>query len=436
MLDPLAAELNEAIGAANPHVFDMLSTKGKEIFFPSKGILAQTAEAKGKAINATIGVALEDCGAAMILPSLDALVKMKGYDVFAYAPNLGNPEIREAWKRLLLKKNPSLNKDGNCISTPVVTASLTHGLSAAGYLFIEEGDKIITPDLFWENYSLVFNYAYGSKFDTFPMFNGKGGFNTEALREKLISGPVGKRIVILNFPNNPTGYTVSAAEAETTRDIIIEAAEKGNNIVVLIDDAYFGLVFENDVIEESMFTYLVDAHERVLAVKVDGPTKEDYVWGLRIGFVTFACARGGSSLNQTMEAKLGGSIRSSVSSASRIGQAMLLRAYEADEYEAEKSEKFEILERRYKKIKEILEHRKEYAEYLHPLPFNSGYFMCLEVKCGKAEEVRRVLLDKYDTGVIALGNLLRVAFSSTPYGHLEKLFDNIYMAVSEVAGGG
>ena len=431
MLDTQAVEINKVIRDTNPFVFDeMLSEKGKRIFFPSKGILAQTAEAKGKAINATIGTALEDCGATMELKSIGSQISGGGDGIFAYAPNLGRPEIRRAWQKMLLKKNPRLREEN--VSAPIVTASLTHGLSAAGSLFIEPGDKIILPDMFWENYNLVFNYAYGSDFDTFPMFNRAGGFNTDGLREKLLAKPAGKKIVILNFPNNPTGYTVTTAEAAEITNIILESAETGNAVIAVIDDAYFGLVFEEGILKESMFARLADAHERVLAVKVDGPTKEDYAWGMRVGFVTFGCKRNSPEFYRAMESKLGGSIRGSVSSSSNVGQTLLLHAYENENYEREKAEKYEILRKRYRKIREILESRKELGEYLRPLPFNSGYFMCLEVKNGKAEEVRKVLLERYDTGVIALGNLLRVAFSSTPYELLDKLFDNIYKAAREV----
>jgi len=429
--DAQAVDINRVIRDTNPYVFDeLLSEKGKRAFFPTRGILAQTAEAKGKALNATIGTALEDCGATMELAAMGSQLAAGDGDIFSYAPNLGKPEIRNAWKKMLLKKNPLLREDG--ISTPVVTASLTHGLSAAGSLFIETGDKIITPDLFWENYNLVFNYAYGSELTTFPIFNGNGGFNTGELRKSLLDSATGKKIVILNFPNNPTGYTLTEREADETRGIIVEAAENGNSVVVFVDDAYFGLVFEDGILKESMFSLLADAHERVLAVKVDGPTKEDYAWGLRIGFVTFGCKRGSKDFYRAMESKLGGSIRGSVSSSSSVGQTLLLHAYENKDYEREKAEKYGILRRRYMKIREIFEKRKDFYEYLRPLPFNSGYFMCLEVKSGKAEEIRRLLLDKYDTGVIALGNLLRVAFSSMPYELLEKLFDNIYMAACEV----
>jgi aspartate/methionine/tyrosine aminotransferase len=431
MLDTQAVEINKVIRDTNPVIFDeMLSEKGKRAFFPARGILAQTAEAKGKTLNATIGTALEDCGATMELTSIGSQLADDEDGVFSYAPNLGRPEIRSAWKKMLLKKNPRLREED--ISTPIVTASLTHGLSAAGSLFIEQGDRIIIPDLFWENYNLVFNYAYGSEFDMFPMFNGGGGFNTAGLREKLHGAPAGKKIVILNFPNNPTGYTVTTEEAAEIKNIIVEAAEMGSAVIAIADDAYFGLVFEDGILKESMFAQLATAHEKVLAVKVDGPTKEDYAWGMRIGFVTFGCKRNGKEFYKAMESKLGGSIRGSVSSSSNVGQTLLLHAYENQNYEREKAEKYEILRKRYRKIREILEKRREFGEYLRPLPFNSGYFMCLEVKNGKAEEVRKVLLERYDTGVIALGNLLRVAFSSTPYELLEKLFDNIYKAAREV----
>ena len=48
----------------------------------------------------------------------------------------------------------------------------------------------------------------------------------------------------------------------------------------------FGLVYENGIFKESLFSKLADLHENVLAVKVDGATKEDYAWGFRVGFIT------------------------------------------------------------------------------------------------------------------------------------------------------
>ena len=67
-----------------------------------------------------------------------------------------------------------------------------------------------------------------------------------------------------------------------------EAADDGRNLIVVTDDAYFGLFYGDELAEESLFARLVNLHDRILAVKVNGPTKEEFVWGLRTGMLTFS----------------------------------------------------------------------------------------------------------------------------------------------------
>ena len=429
MFDPQANALNKIINDNNPAVSSMLSEKGKAIFFPKLGILSQSAEAKGSEINATIGIALEDNGAPMVLDSLYKLINLNDTQGFTYAPSQGRPDIRNLWKKMLNIKNPSLS--GKKFSNPVVANALTHGLSMAGYLFVDENDAIITPDLYWENYNLLFCSAYGGAFTTYPTFIDNKRFNISGLRTKLLDGAAGKKIVMLNFPNNPTGYTISQQEAEELRSLLIEAADAGNDILVLIDDAYFGLVYEDGILRESMFALLCDAHERILTIKFDGPTKEDYVWGFRVGFITFGIKNGTNELYNALEAKLSGAIRGNISNASNIGQSLLLSAYTSETYDAEKREKFSTLERRYRRIKEVFSNHPEYAEYFFPLPYNSGYFMCIKVLSGDAEKLRCKLIENYSTGTIAQNDVLRIAFSSIPYELVDKLFDNCYRAAQE-----
>jgi len=80
-MNPQAQELNELLEKENPVVFNALSKRGKEIFFPKKGILGQSAEAKGKQINATIGIAVEDDGSPMRLPSIEKNLSLKPEDI-------------------------------------------------------------------------------------------------------------------------------------------------------------------------------------------------------------------------------------------------------------------------------------------------------------------------------------------------------------------
>ncbi len=432
--NPQAADLNAAIEAVNPTVARLLSRRGQGIFFPSKGIIRQSADAKGATINATIGSALEDSGEPMVLDVLRERAGVEPRLGFSYAPPHGRPELREAWQKALFAKNPSLA--GAAISKPVVTCALTHGLSMAAYLFVDEADEVIVPELYWENYNLVFGNTYGAQMSTYPTFVNDG-FNVEGLRAALGEGQPGKRIVLLNFPNNPTGYTVTVEEAERIRQVLTEAAEAGNDVLVLIDDAYFGLIYEEGVLRESMFALLANAHERVLAVKLDGPTKEDYVWGFRVGFATFGSGKNSPELYDALIAKLAGAIRGTVSNVPNISQSLLAAGYTDERYEAQRKAKYQTLERRYRSIREILAAHPEYADIYEPLPCNSGYFMCVAVKEGiDAEAVRRRLLAGYATGVIAFGSLLRIAFSSAPLDSLPVLFDNLYQAGRDVRAGG
>jgi aspartate/methionine/tyrosine aminotransferase len=428
-MDTQAIALNNIIQKHNAGLLGMLSEKGKNIFFPKLGILAQSAQAKGKEINATIGEAVEDDGSSMHLSDFESLINLPINNVFPYAPSYGKKEFRDLWRELLYKKNPSLN--GTVISTPISTNGVTHGLSIAGYLFADAGDEIVLSNLFWENYSLVFENAYEAKIKTFNLFkNGK--FDIEDFTEKINSVKNDKLIILLNFPNNPSGYTPLISEAKEIVNEIEKLALKGKKIVVFIDDAYFGLVYEENVYKESIFTELAKLNENILAVKLDGPTKEDYVWGFRVGLITYGIKNGTPELFEALEAKTAGAIRGNISNISHLTQSLLLKVYKGEKYNDDKLKKYNILKNRYKILKDTI-YSSKYSEYIDPLPFNSGYFMCVRLKKGiNTEEVRKHLLEKYNTGVIVFGDVIRLAFSAVPQSKIPKLIENLYSACLDI----
>lgn len=429
-MDQQAITLNEVIQKSNPAIFELLSERGKHIFFPKLGILAQSAQAKGKDINATIGEAVEDDGHPMHLAELGQLINLPDALVFPYAPSFGKPDLRNTWKSFIYKKNPSLGE--TVISMPIATNGITHGISISSYLFVDEGDTVIVPDLYWENYSLIFENNYLGTIDNFPLFHN-GGFNHPALAKKMDQA-AGKIILVLNFPNNPSGYTPLISEIDGIVELVEAQAKKGKKVVVLIDDAYFGLVYEKEVYTESIFTRLATLHENVLAVKLDGATKEDYVWGFRVGFITYGVKSGSAALYEALENKTAGAVRGNISNISHLSQSLLQKVYASENYDSSKVEKFNILHSRYEKIKEVLANPK-YNRYFSALPFNSGYFMCIELRDGlKAEEVRKILLEKYSTGVIVFGNLIRIAFSAVPASKIGQLIENIHLACQDYLG--
>lgn len=428
-MDAQALSLNKTIEQQNANILNMLSDRGKHIFFPKLGILSQSAQAKGKNINATIGEAVEDDGTSMHLPAFDALVNLPVSNIFPYAPSFGKPELRDLWKSFIYKKNPSL-KD-TVISKPIATNGLTHGLSILGYLFSNAGDSVVLSDLYWENYNLIFENAYGANVETFELFSN-GGFNVEAFGKKLNDVKGNKVSILLNFPNNPSGYTPLTSEIDLIVAEIEKLANKGKNVVVMIDDAYFGLVYEDNVYTESIFVKLANLHEKVLAVKLDGPTKEDYVWGFRVGFVTYGVKGGTPELYEALENKTAGAIRGNISNISQLSQSLLQSVYSGADYDNSKKKKYDILKSRYQILKDAFKNAK-YAEYFEAVPFNSGYFMCVRLKKNlNAEQVRLQLLNQYSTGVIVLGNVIRLAFSAVPQAKIPELMENLYNACKDV----
>jgi aspartate/methionine/tyrosine aminotransferase len=434
-MNPLAEELNDIIQPANLHVFDMLSEVGKNLFFP-KGILTQGAEAKEKAyrFNATVGMATEK-GRTMHLPSVMAMIRgLEPEEALTYAPSFGIMPLRRAWKEAILEKNPSLA--GKKISLPVVTNALTHGLSVISDMWVNPGDVIVLPDKIWGNYNMVFSVRRGARIVTYELFDNGGGFNFRSFEAclKAAAEKESKLIVLFNFPNNPTGYTVTNSEADRIAEILLNLAGNGKNILAVTDDAYFGLFYEKDALKESIFARLMGRHPRLFAIKLDGATKEDYVWGLRVGFVTYGAYLGGSHdpFYDALERKTAGAVRGSISNVSHLSQSIVLKSLQAPTYRSEKKEKLRIMAERAQEVKRVLGDPK-YRKAWEPYPFNSGYFMCLKLKKVEAEPLRVHLLDHYGIGLIALGKHdLRVAFSCIEKEDVQQLFDTILKGVEDL----
>ncbi|NLF23485.1 MAG: aminotransferase class I/II-fold pyridoxal phosphate-dependent enzyme [Lentisphaerae bacterium] len=423
----LAQKLNADLAAGGSVVPSLLSQRGLRAYFPSQGILGQSAEARGSRINATIGTAFEDDGSPLSLECIEAML-LTPPDSFLYAPSQGLPALRARWREMLFEKSPSLL--GRTCSLPVVTSALTHALYVTGLLFLDPGDTVILPDLYWDNYELIFQEGCGARLKTFKTFRGRH-FNVPAL-ERQLGGRGEKKIVLLNFPNNPTGYTATEEEALALRDVLLRAAEGGKRLLVILDDAYFGLVYEKGVYRESLFGLLANLHPNLLTVKLDGPTKEDYVWGMRVGFVTYGMQGAGAPHYQALEAKTAGLVRMTISNANNMGQHLLLQAFAHPDYARQKQVKFATLEARYRRIRQILRRHPEYRESFAAMPFNSGYFMCVRPAGVLADALRRLLVAEYQTGAIVQSGLLRLAFSSVPLDRLDELFANLDAAVRQL----
>ncbi len=437
-INPLARQLNEEIQRLLPTVLSMLSSLGRRLYFP-KGILSQSAEADERAhrFNATIGIATEG-GMPMHLPSIQRHLSGIAPDrAYPYSPSAGRPALRTRWREKLLDENPTLR--GKQFGQPIVTSAITHGLSLVGDLFVDPGDVIVMPDKLWGNYRLLYELRRGAQIATFPFYD-QGGFNLGGFAATLERCSRGreKLILLLNFPNNPTGYTPTPEEGAAISETLRRCAEGGTRLVVVIDDAYFGLFYHlrGASMTESLFASLTNLHPNLLAVKLDGATKEFFAWGLRCGFLTFGPgtddAGAASGVCAALDAKARGAIRSSVSSSPHLSQSLVEEALGSSSILAERKEKREILRLRAEKALEVAT-APRFSDSWEVYPFNSGYFMCVRVNGVGAERVRVHLLDRYEVGLIATSEEdLRVAFSCLELEEIEPLFELVHKAIQEL----
>ena len=433
-MNPLARELNEIIASANPEAAKMLSEAGRQLFFP-KGILSQGAEAKEKAhyINATIGIAREKDRTMALDSVMASICDLPASQSLTYAPSYGIAELRHQWKQALQEKNPSLA--GKAFSLPVVTCGITHGVSLFGLLWMDPGETVLLPDMMWGNYTLILNVTRGIAVGRYPMFRGQG-LDLAGLERSLDeAAAAGDKVnLILNFPHNPSGYAPTRAEGDEICRILLKLAEGGTRVVVALDDSYFGLFYEPDTLKESLFALLCGLHPRILAVKLDGATKENFVWGLRVGFITYGTRVDGDAggFYESLEKKTAGAVRGSISNASHLSQSIVLKSMRSDAYTREKREKFDILAARARRVREVLSDER-YADAWDVYPFSAGYFMCIRLKRVNAEKLRRHLLEKHGIGLVSIGERnLRIAFSCVEEAFIKPLFDSILEGVREL----
>ncbi|MHA1232652.1 MAG: aminotransferase class I/II-fold pyridoxal phosphate-dependent enzyme [Candidatus Helarchaeota archaeon] len=429
-MNELAYKLNETIKRDNEKIYELLSELGKELYFP-RGILFQGAEAKKKAhkFNATIGIATEKGAPMHFKEVLSYFNNIEPNNIFNYAPASGRIKLRTLWKQKMIEDNPSL-KDKK-ISLPIVTNAITHGLSICADLFVDKGSKIILPDKIWGNYKLIFGLRRGAEFIQYQFFDDER-FNINGFKDTIKSIKEDKIIIIFNFPNNPIGYSITENEGNEIVSILLELADAGKKILIINDDAYFGLFYSPEILKESLFAYLSDAHQNILAVKLDGVTKEEFLWGFRVGFITFGAKNLTEESYKAFEEKTMGIIRGTISNCSMPTQSIVEKMLERGTFRKEQKEKFSILEKRYRKVKEILRNKK-YLDIWDPYPFNSGYFLCLKLKSLDAEKFRKTLLDKYGIGIIATAkNEVRIAFSCIEENSIEPLFETLYKCALEL----
>ncbi|MHA1688537.1 MAG: aminotransferase class I/II-fold pyridoxal phosphate-dependent enzyme [Promethearchaeota archaeon] len=449
-------------------LFDAFSELGKRIFLP-EGIIYWSDRAKKEAeLNGTIGSAYAresdfiEGGSDEWLPCY--LSEIRNYinnlhvkEVMPYASISGLADIRTQWKKWIIKKalldehtnSKEIHHLEKFTTLPVITAGLTNGIYLTSTLFLNPGEFIISPNKRWGNYDNIISHFIGAKIKSFEFFKNDQ-INLEGLKDaiKQVAGVQNKIVLILNIPNNPTGYVPSKEEARDIVDTLNDLQQQLDMpFIILVDDAYEPYIYREDVLQRSLFYDLHELKTDVIPIKIDGISKELLLYGGRIGFLTFGLKESWISDDEQLEMlkneinnKLEGMIRSTTSNSNQFYQAVVRKIFEfkgMDEIIAMRKSVKDLLEKRYRKINQEIFQIEDDKISLDP---NSGgffLFMNLKQDAIKATDFADHLLKKYKVGVIPIEkpdeniNGIRIAYCSIDIDKIPEFVKRIRSALKD-----
>lgn len=383
----------------------------------------QKAKENPEFINATIGVYLDEKGTIATPDIVERTLKsLNKNQLFNYAPLRGVEELAPAWKDFVFSHFGGFNleKIKSLSSLPFPFAGgLTKALNIVGRMFLEKGNTLLVPEERWENIDPVFSVNSGAAIEPFQDFDPD--FTLDYLGEKLDKALEKNRKVALylNYPSNPTGYSPTKEEAKELQSILADSCSKHprSSLIVILDDAYEGYVHTDDALRHSLFPYLVDLHESLLPIKVDGVTKFVGCYGARLGFITFGLP-GGTNASEldVMLDTLTKFSRCEVSNAPSFIQHVLVSVLKEhrQELERELSVLKDSLTKRFREFWRAIQAQGT-SEVVKPVNFNSGFFGYFGIGGASADKFADAL-EKNGLGAVPFPdtNGIRITYASVP----------------------
>lgn len=154
----------------------------------------------------------------------------------------------------------------------LVTVGATEAISASLMSILVAGDKVLTPAPLYPGYEPLIQLAGAEMVEIDTTENGFV-LTPEMLEAALIAHPETK-VVILNYPSNPTGVTYNRAEIKALSDVI-----KKYPVFVISDEIYSELNYT----DEKHVSIAEFAREQTIVL--NGLSKSHAMTGYRIGFI-------------------------------------------------------------------------------------------------------------------------------------------------------
>lgn len=193
-----------------------------------------------------------------------------------YVHNLGLLALREA----IATYESELHGIASTPDRIAVTGSGVSALMIANQLVVSPGDKVVVVTPIWPNIAEA-PRLMGAEVTRFALTveNGRWTLDLDKLIETLTPDT---RMLIINAPNNPTGFTLDAV---AQGEILAHCRKLG--IWILSDEVYERLIFDGSKAAPSMLSH-AEPEDRV--IRVNSFSKSWRMTGWRLGWLTLPAA--------------------------------------------------------------------------------------------------------------------------------------------------
>lgn len=194
-----------------------------------------------------------------------------------YTHNFGIPPLREAISAYLSRLHGSVGTERIAVTSSGVSA-----LMLLSQIIVNPGDRVVAVTPLWPNLQEI-PKILGAQVVTVPLQFGKGVDKRWELdlQQLLDALTPGTKAVLLNSPNNPTGWVITREQQQA---ILVHCRKHG--IWILSDDVYERLVYEGEsdgVQCAPSFLDIADPADRL--VSAHSFSKSWLMTGWRLGWV-------------------------------------------------------------------------------------------------------------------------------------------------------
>ena len=186
----------------------------------------------------------------------------------SYTSNLGLLKLRRAISGYVEKHFGVPYDPGKQI---LITAGVSEALDIALRAVVDPGDEVLYHEPCYVSYSPSIAMAHGVAVPVSCSAEDGFALSAEAI-EKAVTPRA--KVVVLNFPTNPTGGTMTRAELLRIAEVLLR-----HNLLVITDEIYAELTFEG---EHVSIASLPGMRER--AIFLHGFSKAYAMTGFRIGY--------------------------------------------------------------------------------------------------------------------------------------------------------